>query len=337
MRLPCSLGRGETRDLPRSTQLRENSPKTVEFTLRLGAGTLPLRGSAKQTPGSIAHFVGKSPISIVHAKQVIDTLVSSACLNAFFPSSAIMVLDDARNRILQAAGPVFADKGFQGATVREICQAARVNAAGINYYFGDKERLYIETVKCAQRLQIERVPMPSLAAEASAEERLTAFVTTMLTRMLEHETPWQSRLMMREILAPSAACQELVEEYFRPQFEFLCDILRELAAKWIGRQVQEHELQQFAFSVVGQCVHYRVGNAIVTRLIPAEERAAHYRTAQLANHVTRFTLAALRGWQTLPPSGDSRLDGVGLDEDALSSNIVAPAEHPAPDTTSVVR
>ncbi|MBL9122992.1 MAG: TetR family transcriptional regulator, partial [Planctomycetaceae bacterium] len=36
-----------------------------------------------------------------------------------------MASDDARNRILKAAGPVFADKGFQGATVREICQAAR--------------------------------------------------------------------------------------------------------------------------------------------------------------------------------------------------------------------
>lgn len=209
-----------------------------------------------------------------------------------------MALDDARNRILEAAGPVFADKGFQGATVREICQAARVNAAGINYYFGDKERLYIETVKCAQRMQIERVPMPELAAGASGEERLAAFVTTMLTRMLEHETPWQSRLMMREILAPSTACQELVEEYFRPQFELLCEILRELAGEWIADTVPEHELQQIAFSVVGQCVHYRVGNAIVTRLIPADERAAHYQTRQLAEHVTRFTLAALRGWQS---------------------------------------
>ena len=62
-----------------------------------------------------------------------------------------MTTDDARTRMLNAAGPIFADKGFAAATVREICQQAEVNLAGVNYYFGDKERLYIETVKSAHR------------------------------------------------------------------------------------------------------------------------------------------------------------------------------------------
>ena len=56
-----------------------------------------------------------------------------------------------RSRILNAAGPVFADKGFRDATVRDICQAASVNLASVNYHFGDKQRLYIESVKEAHR------------------------------------------------------------------------------------------------------------------------------------------------------------------------------------------
>ncbi len=200
--------------------------------------------------------------------------------------------EDARSRILQAAGLVFAEKGFQSATVREICQAAEVNLAAINYYFGDKERLYIETVKRAQQLLVERVPMPSWQAGTSAADRLAAFIETMLTRMLEeHQAPWQSRLMMREILDPSAACQELVEDYFRPQFLVLLGILRELA----GKDIEGHDLEQLAFSVVGQCVYYRVGRAIVGCLIPERQRADHYSTPQLAAHITRFSLAALHG------------------------------------------
>ena len=54
--------------------------------------------------------------------------------------------DDPRGRILSAAGQEFADKGFEAATIRDICTLAAVNVAAVNYYFGDKHRLYIESV-----------------------------------------------------------------------------------------------------------------------------------------------------------------------------------------------
>lgn len=204
-----------------------------------------------------------------------------------------MSTDDARSRIMQSAGPVFADRGFQAATVRDICQAAGVNQAAINYYFRDKERLYIETVKAAQQRVIERIPMPSWSEGTPATERLTAFIETLLTRVLVgHEAPWQSRLMIREILNPSRACQELVEEYFRPQFAMLLEILRELT----GEQAESHELEQIGLSIVGQCVYYRVGQPIVDCLIPQNDRDEHYTTQKLAKHITRFSLAAIRDW-----------------------------------------
>ena len=70
-------------------------------------------------------------------------------------------MDDTRERLLAAASRVFAEKGFEKATVREICQAAEVsNLAAVNYYFGDKERLYIESVKRAHRPRIAEIPLP---------------------------------------------------------------------------------------------------------------------------------------------------------------------------------
>jgi len=59
--------------------------------------------------------------------------------------------DDARTRILNVAGPIFAEKGFQATTIREICGQANVNVAAVNYHFGDKERLYTEAVKRAHQ------------------------------------------------------------------------------------------------------------------------------------------------------------------------------------------
>jgi len=51
-------------------------------------------------------------------------------------------MSDTRESIVTAAMPLFAAKGLKAVTVREICQAADVNLAMINYHFRDKNGLY---------------------------------------------------------------------------------------------------------------------------------------------------------------------------------------------------
>ena len=111
-----------------------------------------------------------------------------------------------RDHILLTAGKVFAECGFQQTTVREICTRAGVNLASVNYYFGDKETLYLEAVQMAHRSRAGEVPLPDWSEDVAAEERLSDFIRTLLTRMIGGDRlPWQSRLMMREVLNPSHA------------------------------------------------------------------------------------------------------------------------------------
>jgi AcrR family transcriptional regulator len=197
---------------------------------------------------------------------------------------------DPRLRILSSAGPIFAEKGFEAATVREICRAAGVNGASINYYFGDKENLYVETVRRARQMRAAEVPMPELAPELPAEERLRMFTRTMLRRMIgAPETSWQSRLMMREVVQPTRACRQMVEEYIRPEFNRLLGILDEL----LPGDVPQHVRQQIGFSLVGQCLFYRVARGVVSMLVAPEEAGEAYTIERLAEHISGLVLASL--------------------------------------------
>jgi TetR/AcrR family transcriptional regulator, regulator of cefoperazone and chloramphenicol sensitivity len=201
-----------------------------------------------------------------------------------------MSSDDTSSRLLNAAGPIFAEKGFQNSTVREICAAAGVNLASVNYYFRDKERLYIETVKRAARLRSEQAPMPEWPENTPTAMKLRSFILTILTRMLtSDEAPWQIRLMQREVMQPTSACRELVEEYIRPQFELLQRIIGEA----VPPDTPPHTRRQIAFSVIGQCLHYRLSGEVVGLLVSPDELASRYTIDQLADHIAAFSLAAL--------------------------------------------
>ena len=54
-----------------------------------------------------------------------------------------------RSSLLRAAGKIFARKGFEGASIREICTAAKTNISAVNYYFGDKVGLYRAVIEHA--------------------------------------------------------------------------------------------------------------------------------------------------------------------------------------------
>ena len=197
--------------------------------------------------------------------------------------------DGAKTRILEAAGPVFAEKGFQAATVREICKAAEMNLASINYYFGDKHGLYVEAVKYAHQPPGEEIEAPDWPPGTPPQQKLKDFILAMLRRMLGVKANWQRQLMMREILKPTSACKELVESHFRGRFDVLLGILDEV----LPADTPLHKRHQIGFSIVGQCLNYRVAGEIVAMLVGEDEVAAHYSPEQLAETISEVSLAAL--------------------------------------------
>lgn len=196
-----------------------------------------------------------------------------------------------RRGLLEAAGEVFAEKGFAKATVRAICDRAGANVAAINYYFRDKEGLYREAIKHWSTISREKYPPDlGLSEKSTAEERLGAFIRSFLSRILDKNRPgWHGKLLTREMVEPTGALDELVESAYRPMNERLRQIVRELG----GSRLNKTEVRLCARSIMGQCLYYRHAGPVIARLDP-DEQFEQADVERLATHVTRFSLAAIK-------------------------------------------
>ena len=218
---------------------------------------------------------------------------------------AMEVQDATKVRLLEAAGSEFADKGFECARIRAICERAQANIAAVNYHFGDKEQLYIEAVLAAHRCGFASEGEEPSGLEDPVDE-LRAFIRHFLSRVLALHVPddWRHRLMIREMLHPTPASDVLIREAIRPRFEGLTRILRRFFP-----EAEERKIHALAFSVIGQCLHYKMARTIAERLVGPDGMAA-LDVDFLTEHITTFCLAALGCVPPLDESGEPAADGV---------------------------
>lgn len=197
-----------------------------------------------------------------------------------------------RQQILEVAGAVFAEVGYRDATVREICHRAGVNIAAVNYHFGDKEKLYSAVLHYSQGRAVAEYPaLLDLGPEAPAEEKLRAFVHSFLLRIFAPgPRAWHGKLMSREMVDPTAALDSLIAERIRP----MADQLRGIVGEILQPPADEETVRLCALSIVSQCVFHHHAKAVLTRLFPEQPPLDGAGVARLADHITRFSLAALR-------------------------------------------
>jgi AcrR family transcriptional regulator len=199
-----------------------------------------------------------------------------------------MPSDDPRQRLLEAAGQVFAEKGFKAATVKAITDFAGANIAAVNYYFRDKEGLYMEAVKAACCGQAEEFPLPAWPAGTAPAVKLADFIRAEVHHLVDgRDRPWQRQLMMQELAHPTPACAELVRDVIRPRAEVIGGILAELLP-----DLPKQKRTLIAHSIIGQCVFHRIAQPIVSLLV-GEEEYRNYDADRLADHITEFSFAAL--------------------------------------------
>lgn len=87
-----------------------------------------------------------------------------------------------KNKILDAAEVLFADKGFNGTSLREITSLGEVNLAAVNYHFGSKKEL-IKAVM--SRYMNELAPRLESALSALCQEEVQPNLTEVFSAFIE--------------------------------------------------------------------------------------------------------------------------------------------------------
>lgn len=194
--------------------------------------------------------------------------------------------EQTRARLLEAAREVFAEHGFQGATVREICRRAEANVAAVKYHFGSKDDLLVEALNFNK---IKALQISSATVDGCPETRLRRFIHDFLLMLLdENNASRQCRMMARELADPTPALDKIVTEAIAPLHQFLGELVREI----VGDKVDETLLRRHVYSLLGQCLFYRNSHPVLQRLHP-ELRYDVAEIKAISQHIADFSLAAM--------------------------------------------
>ena len=196
---------------------------------------------------------------------------------------------ETRERLLSAAARLFAERGFSKVTVRDICRKAQANVAAVNYHFRGKTGLYEEVLRAAiATMQGTTEAARKAGAGRPPHERLEAYISVFLQRVVEGRDKWIHQLMIRELSDPTPALDIVVEQVIRPRVAYLADIVAAL----IGCDIDDVRVGRSVMSVHAQIQAQLVGHPVAKRL-RLHPPVTPDTLRDLAEHITRFSLAGI--------------------------------------------
>ena len=166
---------------------------------------------------------------------------------------------EGRQRLLDAAMALFAEKGLDGVSTRELATAAGVNLSAITYHFGGKTALYEAAMRHAltqleprRRGVIEK--LGSAVEAAGGDKQVLAliaagFVRGFYTALTSTDFPMAPvNLVVRELHHPTAAFSLVMDEHINPAQ----DAITGLVAAATGGNMDDTEVKLLGLSVTTQ-------------------------------------------------------------------------------------
>ncbi len=199
-----------------------------------------------------------------------------------------------RDKLLDVAERLFAERGFDGVSVREITAEANCNVSSVHYYFGNKKGLYLAVFR-------ERLAVRVIALKESFRQRfqaspkdLRALIYSLVSAYLEGPFSEEQRrrhhkLLSREVQQPTEASKFMIKEVFEPFFDEVKGHIRKLT----GDRFSEEQLRLRTMAIFGVLLHFSLSGPMLKHLF-GSVRSGAFRE-KLKEEVTEFCLKGLQG------------------------------------------
>lgn len=202
---------------------------------------------------------------------------------------------EARERLLASAAKLFAERGFDDVTIRQIASEAGVGHAGVNYHFRSKSELYGEVLRRhGPAAAMERAGLGAQAEPCTPEEAraaLVRWVRAFVAAGALPDDPIVDGLVRHELRRPGGPRTEVFEGVIRPRHAELMALIQRVAP-----ELDQRDLSVAALGVLSQVAYYRIARPVALRLLGVDEL-----DRELAERIVARVLA-------------NTLGGLGLDD-----------------------
>jgi len=159
---------------------------------------------------------------------------SNSCLILCFQTDNMIT--EKKEHIINAAIELFAEKGFEGSSIRDLAARADVNVAMVNYYFGSKEKMFEAIVE--HKASFMRGKLDEIAANPKMDElaKLYAIIENYVDKILMN--PSFHKILYQELLrADRATMHENIIRIFKNNTNTIHDIIEQGISKGLFREV----------------------------------------------------------------------------------------------------
>lgn len=193
-------------------------------------------------------------------------------------------------QILDVAERLFAERGFEGASVRDIAQEAGVNIAMISYYFGSKEKLLHAVF--SYRISASRLVLEHLLSDKELHplQKIDALVESMVERMMTHRT-FHRVIMRAQLATENAEVDKLLLESKKKNLELVTKIIAEGQQK--GVFVKDIDAGMMMMTVVGTIYQAATSSVYMRTPDAGDLKAAELIKKKLKTHLKKVLKATL--------------------------------------------